>query len=338
MTSIAEAYDPETRWGRAFGVVDRKNYSPPDYKHRGQDIRKLGPGGAYSVVTDVVSLSAGRVSHQYTARATGREIVVDTGRKRGRYEIHCHNAYFPDVGLEVEPGQAMSVNATARQQPGTGWGGPHDHLVISDYPDAAHTPSRPVYDPRDFIRAALASAAGGSAKPLPEEDDMTPDQARQLQKVSDFVDRFVAVVNPWSGELGVDVSVPRIRQAVDASIDLRHRFVYRDAGGTPMYDLAQLTMNEIKPMLLSLAQAVAQRDPNGAAVDVEALLRESEQRTQANIRESLRSFAADLKADQEATIRRLLAEDDPVTPEELVAALAETYERAFAPRPSDENG
>ncbi|WP_288120888.1 hypothetical protein [Microbacterium sp. 69-7] len=170
---IAEAYDPDTRWGRAFGVVDRENYSPPLYQHRGQDIRKLEPGGRYSVATDVLSLSVGVVSHQFTARATGREVVVDTGRGRGRYEIHCHSAYFPGVGTRLDAGSTVTRNATAGESPGTGWDAPHDHFVISDYPDAAHTPSRPVYDPRPFILSALAGAAGDTARPFtPEEDDM----------------------------------------------------------------------------------------------------------------------------------------------------------------------
>jgi hypothetical protein len=176
--SIIDAYDPDTRWGRAFGVVDRVNYSPPLYQHRGQDIRKTDPTGSYSVPTDVISLSAGVVSHAFTARATGREVVVDTGRARGRYEIHCHCVTPQARGSRVSAGQRIARNATASQNPGTGWTAPHDHLVISDYPDAAHTPSRPVYDPRPFIRAALASTAGGGATPF-QEDDMYDAEAEQ---------------------------------------------------------------------------------------------------------------------------------------------------------------
>jgi hypothetical protein len=179
---LAQYYDPETRWGRAFGVVDRANYSPPLYQHRGQDLRKTDPTGSYSVPTDVVSLSAGRISHLYTATATGREVVVDTGRARGRYEIHCHSAYFPGLGAPVGPGTVITRNATAGERPGTGWTAPHDHFVISDYPDAAHVPSRPVYDPRPFILAALAGPAGGGAQPFdPEEDDVNDRQNMILE-------------------------------------------------------------------------------------------------------------------------------------------------------------
>ena len=174
--SLHDAYDPNTRWGRAFGVVDKTVYSPPLYQHRGQDIRKLNDAGTGSVATQVLSLSAGKITHQYAAAATGREIVVDTGRERGRYEIHCHSAWFPGVGVTLDAGSVVTENATAAQQPGTGWDGPHDHFVISDYPDAAHTPSRPVYDPRPFILSALATVAGDTGRPFtpqPKEDDMT---------------------------------------------------------------------------------------------------------------------------------------------------------------------
>lgn len=163
--AVLEHYDPDTRWGRAFGVVDRRHYSPPLYQHRGQDIRKLSSDETYSVVTDVVALDGGVVSHTFEKSSTGREIVVDTGRKRGRYEIHCHVVNGVPRGTRVDAGGFLARNANAKQQPGTGWTAPHDHVVISDYPDAAHTPSRPVYDPRPFIRTALAAASIADAKP-----------------------------------------------------------------------------------------------------------------------------------------------------------------------------
>ena len=106
-----------------------------------------------------------------------------------------------------------------------------------------------------------ATPAGLSANPF-EEDEMTltTDQAKQLERVAAFVDRFIDETDPWEGEQGVDLSTPRIRQAMDASIHTGFRFVYRDASGTPTYDLAQLAQNELKPMLLTLL-ATAGRAP-----------------------------------------------------------------------------
>ncbi len=188
--TVEEAY-AQGRWGRAFGwrpAAGQVNpYTISGY-HRGQDIRQMDPSESYSIVSDVLSLSSGVVSHTYNATSTGREIVVDTGRKLGRYEIHCHNAPGGVAkGTRVEAGAWLARNATAAQQPGTAWSGPHDHFVISDYPDAAHA-NRPVYDPRDFIRTALVTAsaagaaAGGAARPFTpesEEDDMYDSEAEK---------------------------------------------------------------------------------------------------------------------------------------------------------------
>ncbi len=188
--TVEEAY-AQGRWGRAFGwrpAAGQVNpYTISGY-HRGQDIRQMDPSESYSIVSDVLSLSSGVVSHTYNSTSTGREIVVDTGRKLGRYEIHCHNAPGGVAkGTRVEAGAWLARNATAAQQPGTAWSGPHDHFVISDYPDAAHA-NRPVYDPRDFIRTALVTAsaagaaAGGAARPFTpesEEDDMYDETAQK---------------------------------------------------------------------------------------------------------------------------------------------------------------
>ncbi len=183
--SVAEAYAPD-RMGRPYGwrppAGEPNPYTISGY-HRAQDVRKTDPTGAYSVVTDVVSLSAGRISHVYTAASTGREVVVDTGRARGRYEIHCHNAPGGlGVGTVVAAGDRIARNANAKQKPGSAWSAPHDHFVISDYPDAAHS-DRPTYDPRVFIAAALAQTAGGDATPFPtppQEDTLSAAEVAQI--------------------------------------------------------------------------------------------------------------------------------------------------------------
>ena len=182
--ALLEAYDPATRWGRPFGYVDWSVYSLG--YHRGQDIRKLHPSGRYSVPTDVVSLSGGRVVRYYTGRVTGREIVIDTGRPKGRYEIHCHTIKRAVLWRRLQPGERAARNATAGEKPGTGWGGPHDHFVISDYPDAAHNVTRPVYDPRPFILEALtAAAAVDPPRPLPTPDTPKPQPVPEPEEEDD---------------------------------------------------------------------------------------------------------------------------------------------------------
>lgn len=161
--ALLEAYDDD-RLGRPYKFWDRKVYTMKGY-HRGQDIRKQNERKTASVVTDVVSLSAGKVV--YIGRPNELlelTIVVDTGRGRGRYEFHSHDAE-PVVkkGQKVAAGEKLARNADEDENPGTAWGGPHDHLVISDYADGAWM-NRPEYDPLPFIKAARAAAAAVIAR------------------------------------------------------------------------------------------------------------------------------------------------------------------------------
>jgi len=114
------------------------------------------------------------------------------------------------------------------------------------------------------------STASGDARPF-EEDDMYTDADRARDEKTAAL---VAYLDPiiMNGEPGVDLSRPRFDNAISAILELRQRFIYRDANGTPTYDLAQLTANEIKPMLLTLIAAVGRPSGNPAApIDVEAL-------------------------------------------------------------------
>lgn len=113
------------------------------------------------------------------------------------------------------------------------------------------------------------STAGGNAHPF-EEDDMTPEQSAKFDKLLDLAEYLDPII--MNGEPGVDLSRPRFDNAISAVLELRQRFIYRDANGTPTYDLAQLTANEIKPMLLTLIAAVGRPSGNPAApIDVAAL-------------------------------------------------------------------
>jgi len=162
--ALLEAYGDD-RLGRPYKYWDRDVYTMKGY-HRAQDIRKQNERKTASVVSDVVSLSAGKVV--YIGRPNELlelTIVVDTGRRgRGRYESHSHNAE-PVVkkGQKVAAGERLARNADSDEKPGTAWGGPHDHLVISNYIDGAWK-NRPEYDPLPFIREARAAAAAVIAR------------------------------------------------------------------------------------------------------------------------------------------------------------------------------
>lgn len=157
LEKLIEAYAPE-RFGRKYKFRDLKVYTLKGY-HRGQDIREQNAAKTKSIVTDVRTVSAGVVD--YIGRPNkllGLTIRVDTGRAKKRYEFHSHNAgVVVKLGDKVEPGEKLARNADADENPGTAWGGPHDHLVISDSPDGAWQ-NRAEYDPAPVIRAAVAAA------------------------------------------------------------------------------------------------------------------------------------------------------------------------------------
>lgn len=174
METLAEVYGDD-RWGRAYG------YKDPIYSggwHRGQDIRKQVPSGAYSISHDVLALTSGTIVQVTRKTKIGLTIVIDRGAGPARYEFHSHlrNAKVK-IGDRVKPGQKIAETALAHENPGTSWGGPHDHVVFSDYSDGSWNTARPVIDPRPIIREARKppKPAGGGGTPinLGEEDTMT---------------------------------------------------------------------------------------------------------------------------------------------------------------------
>jgi len=101
--------------------------------------------------------------------------------------------------------------------------------------------------------------------PAPEEEDMTPDQSKKLDKVSDFIDAIggkdfaekLTAVRMFDGVPGVDLSTPRLRLALDGAIDTRDRIVVDANGdGAKDFDIAQLVRNEIQPALAGIADAI----------------------------------------------------------------------------------
>ncbi|MDY0830726.1 M15 family metallopeptidase [Microbacterium sp. BG28] len=113
---------------------------------------------------------------------------------------------------------------------------------------------------------------GMTAGTKTEEEDMTPEQSAQLAAIAAFVSDLVARDKITSGTAG-DLSKSLIVQGLEASIELRKRFLIDvDGDGSPDYDLTQLALNEIKPMLQTLLAAVgrASSTPNGP-IDIDAL-------------------------------------------------------------------
>jgi Peptidase family M23. len=153
MGDITVSYSPD-RWGRAYGYPDpiyTKGY------HRAQDLRTLSADGNYSVVDEVISLSAGHVANIGYGSQVGWVVTVDTGRARGRFEHHSHMADTVGVGTGVDAGTRLGRNAGHGEDTGSSWSGPHDHFLITDYIDGAWNTDRPEYDPIPFINEAIGA-------------------------------------------------------------------------------------------------------------------------------------------------------------------------------------
>lgn len=215
----------QSRWGRRYGYRDpiyAKGY------HRGQDLRAQNKAGTASVVVDVHTLSAGTVV--YVGRpnnSLGMTVVIDTGRKRGRYESHSHMAgVVVKVGQKVAADQKLGRNARMNENPGLVTG-VHDHMTITDFLDGAWNTGRPEYDPLPFIRDALAAAAGtGDPTPLPTPDP-TPDEDEEIEMLfarltekkapnGDFYYAFIApgYYHEWWGKGAADTARRRYGEPI----------------------------------------------------------------------------------------------------------------------------
>lgn len=94
-----------------------------------------------------------------------------------------------------------------------------------------------------------------------EENELNSEEKKQLARIDKFFETLGGVdfaeklrdVRLFDGVEGVDLSIPRIRQALDASIDVRNRIVVDANGdGAKDYDIAQYLENEIMPLLRAL--------------------------------------------------------------------------------------
>ena len=159
--SAATTYAPD-RIGYRYRTPDSaylKGY------HRGQDVRELNSDETASVVTEVDAIDDGTVV--YVGRPNGllgRTVVIDTGRKKGRYESHSHMADISvGVGQRVSSGDRLGRNASMDEGPGLVTA-PHDHVTITDRFDGAWVTWLDEYDPLPFMQAAYARATqGGNA-------------------------------------------------------------------------------------------------------------------------------------------------------------------------------
>lgn len=180
MSAIQKFFGP-SRWTFAFWEWG-PNYSIVKNRHIGLDVGSRGR---------VPSLLPGRVARVVKTTTMAWVVVIDTGRKAGRYHSHCHMSGhgLPREGDWVGQGQEFATVAVGPKglpasHPdfgGTLWDGAHDHLVVHDKIGGAYLYGQndTYYDPADVIREVLSAPAGAGA-PFDLEDDMFTDEDRRM--------------------------------------------------------------------------------------------------------------------------------------------------------------
>lgn len=97
--------------------------------------------------------------------------------------------------------------------------------------------------------------ASGGVTPFPEDDMFTDEDRKDLEAIRSAL---------LDGIPGRDLSTGRLDQIANAAFDVSDRFYVKKVDGSKAYDLTQLTVNEIKPLLLAILGRVG-----GTTVDVD---------------------------------------------------------------------
>lgn len=167
---LLATYAP-ARSGLPYGVRHPR-YTLKGY-HRGWDWRRQNQAQTASVETDVAAIDDGKVvfvgapvkDPRHPRALVGPIVVIDTGRKKGRYESHSHTIASVKFGDIVESGSRLGRNARMNEHPGL-IDGVHDHITITDTIDGAWM-KRTDYNPMPYIAAAIARAQA-----TPEEEEV----------------------------------------------------------------------------------------------------------------------------------------------------------------------
>lgn len=143
-------YGNRRRRSNAYGAPPPPGVSYDKGYHRGEDFSNGG------MVSNVPALTDG------TVVGTGRSgvigffiaVVYDTAPDRVFVYCHMHDGSALRSG-RVSQGQIIGRTAAAHEFPGTGWTGPHLHLVATTHADGGHNTSRADFDPNPIINRIL---------------------------------------------------------------------------------------------------------------------------------------------------------------------------------------
>lgn len=164
MSAVAECYaTPSTPFGETGPFYDSGG-------HRGQDYRRAAG-------QTVVAYEPGTVL--YVGRTAGLGAVVGVANDAGGFAGWAHLANIPvGLGHRVNAGDVIGYVASAAQQPGQLWSGPHIHTTRSNVSALnAALGVRPLVDPDPYISAAKSRPAGTPGKPIDtDEDNMSKTQ------------------------------------------------------------------------------------------------------------------------------------------------------------------
>ena len=142
-------YGNPRRRSNAYGEPGPRAVYSKGY-HRGEDIASSGSVGNVPALTDGTVVGTGRsgVIGFFIA------VVYDTAPDRIFIYCHMHEATASRSG-RVYQGQIIGRTAAANEFPGTGWTGPHLHIVVSTDMDGGYNTTRPDFDPRPYITRTL---------------------------------------------------------------------------------------------------------------------------------------------------------------------------------------
>lgn len=209
MLTVKQFY-AESAWGLAFGAFG-SDYTIVEGRHIGFDVARTG---------DVPALLAGVIVRVVKTGAMAWGVVTDIGD--GLYLSYWHLAddNLPKEGARLAQGDRVGRIARGPRTlpswnpefPGTAWRGQHTHIVVGTNPGSAylklagHRTLSAFRDPLTFIRAVLAGAAGGDAKPFNPTTPETGDDDMRAVKLAGVPNSGI-IIQPGTPPYSLDEQV-----------------------------------------------------------------------------------------------------------------------------------
>ena len=187
-------------WGSTWRRSNRYGNPSPKWNpnlyskgyHRGEDIANN------TFVANVPALRSGVIVDAGRSSVIGYWVAIKPDNAPNRRDIYCH-MYQPTAKKSgrVKAGEIIGRTAGHGENPGSGWGGPHLHFVISTGSYGGFNTRMPDYDPRPVIKAELAAAnKPATSKPAPAPASSSSKTRRTISGSSGTIN---SRLNPFTG-------------------------------------------------------------------------------------------------------------------------------------------